>query len=114
MRKARTEAARRFYIALGQQISEARQRQHLTQEALASCVSLTRTSIVNIERGKQQVLLHTLVQIALALKMNPGDLIPDAELNGEPVLQVISKMVTDSQGREWMEKSLSEQNREVN
>jgi len=111
MRKARTEAARKFYVALGQQISEARQRQHLTQEALASCVSLTRTSIVNIERGKQQVLLHTLVQIARALKLKPSDLIPETALDGEAVLQVISKVVTDTQGREWMKKVMSGQNR---
>jgi len=106
MRKARTDAARSFYTALGQRIAEARQRQRMTQEALASDISLTRTSVVNIERGKQQLLLHTLVQIARALKVSPTDLIPEVSLDGQPVSKVISTFVSDRKGREWIEKSI--------
>lgn len=64
-----------FYEAVGRRIKEARQGK-ITQEALASTVALTRTSIVNIEQGRQQLLLHTLVDIARALQVQPADLIP--------------------------------------
>lgn len=64
-----------FYEAVGRRIRDARHGK-LTQEALASIVSLTRTSIVNIEQGRQQLLLHTLIDIARALQVQPADLIP--------------------------------------
>jgi integrase len=39
----------------------------LTLGALAQEAALTRTAIVNIEKGRQQILLHTVVEITLAL-----------------------------------------------
>lgn len=64
-----------FYEAVGRRIRDARHGK-ITQAALASLVSLTRTSIVNIEQGRQQLLLHTLVDIARALQVPSSDLIP--------------------------------------
>lgn len=51
----------------------------MTQEALAAKTRLTRTSIINIEKGRQQVLLHTLVDIASALRVSPVELIPEID-----------------------------------
>lgn len=65
-----------FYIELGRKIREARQKKSLTQEALATLVSLTRTSVTNIEKGRQQVLVHTLADIAAALEVSPEVLMP--------------------------------------
>jgi transcriptional regulator with XRE-family HTH domain len=67
-----------FYSLVGKSIREAREKRGLTQKALASLVSLTRTSITNIERGKQKLLLHTLVELAEALKLPPSKLLADA------------------------------------
>jgi len=106
MRKARTNATRKFYVALGKKISEVRKRQQMTQEALASDISLTRTSVVNIERGKQQLLLHTLVKIAHALNAQPADLLPDVSPDDDGVLTAISNFVSDRKGREWIETSI--------
>lgn len=39
-------------------------------------VGLSRTSITNIERGRQKVLLHTLSEIAVVLDVAIHDLIP--------------------------------------
>ena len=64
-----------FYEAVGRRIREARKGK-ITQAALASVVSLTRTSIVNIEQGRQQLFVHTLVNIAQALRVPVADLIP--------------------------------------
>ena len=71
-----------YYEDVGRRIRKARKDRKLTQEDLASLVSLTRTSITNIEKGRQKLLLHTLAQIAHALHVEPANLLPDAV--GEP------------------------------
>jgi len=48
----------------------------LTQEELAHRVHLKRTSITNIEKGRQKILVHTLFEIAAALDVPTADLIP--------------------------------------
>ncbi len=70
-----------FYLALGRRISDARRRSGLTQEALGSRVqpAVTRAAIANIETGKQRVLAKMLVDIAQALGVAPGSLLPDPE-----------------------------------
>lgn len=65
-----------FYAELGRRIREERDRMGLTQETLASRVSLTRTSVTNIEKGRQKLLVHTLMDIAAALEVSPGSLLP--------------------------------------
>lgn len=49
----------------------------MTQGALADHISLTRTSVTNIERGEQKFLLHTLMDIAQALRVPPASLLPE-------------------------------------
>ena len=77
----------------------------MTQEALASEIGLSRTSIVNIERGRQQLLLHTLAQISAALSISLQDLLPSFVPGVEPVLKAIS-MVPDKKARAWIERSV--------
>lgn len=66
----------RVYAALGQRILELRRAQRMTQDQLAAKVGLTRTSITNIEGGKQKLLLHTLYDIAGALGVEPMEMMP--------------------------------------
>ncbi|NNN19728.1 MAG: helix-turn-helix transcriptional regulator [Acidimicrobiaceae bacterium] len=68
-----------YYRELGQRIQRARLRQQLTQENLASLVGLSRTSVVNIERGRQKVLAHVLVRLAHALHMELSDLAQESK-----------------------------------
>lgn len=76
MRHSSLQKNRDFYAAVGQQIAKTRVGR-LTQEALGKKAGLTRTSIINIEKGRQQILLHTLVDIARALQVPVSALIPD-------------------------------------
>jgi len=78
MRRPRSDKNRNFYAAVGRQIARFRDGR-LTQEALARKASLTRTSIINIEKGRQQILLHTLVDISRALQVPISDLIPNTD-----------------------------------
>ncbi len=59
----------------------ARERAGLTQDALAARVSLSRTSVTNIEKGRQKVLLHTFWGLADALGVAPAVLLPDEDSN---------------------------------
>src|SRR6266536_483215 len=65
-----------IYQAVGERIRAERKRLKITQDELASEVGLTRTSITNLEKGKQKLLLHTLVQIADYLGTSPARLLP--------------------------------------
>lgn len=66
-----------FYVEVGQRVRSARERAGLTQDALALRVALSRTSVTNIERGRQRVLLHTLWDIASVLGVEPVALLPE-------------------------------------
>lgn len=73
-----------LYAEIGKRIRDARERHGLTQEDLATAISLTRTSITNIERGRQRFLLHTLYDIAVALHEEPYVLLPGLDVLQPP------------------------------
>lgn len=104
MRRARFAANRSFYVAVGARIA-AKRNGRLTQEALGAKTGLTRTSIINIEKGRQQVLLHTLIDIANALQISPVELIPEVE-NIETVLRDKSQKAL-----EWIKSSTARSKR---
>ncbi len=71
---------KQFYKDVGLRIRQARQNaDNMSQEALAKCVGLSRTSLTNIEKGRQNVLLHTFTQIASVLRISPASLLPSTE-----------------------------------
>lgn len=64
-----------FYRHVGQTIARLR-RGKMTQKELSDRLTLSRTSLANIERGRQQLLLHHAVQIAEALDVDLTELVP--------------------------------------
>jgi transcriptional regulator with XRE-family HTH domain len=64
-----------FYAVVGGRIKEVRTRSRLTQNELASRLGLTRSSVANIEAGRQRVQLHWLAQIAVMLDVGMNDLV---------------------------------------
>ena len=75
-----------FYRELGRRIRFFRDKRRSTQQALADGVGLTRTSLTNIEKGRQKVLAHTLVQLADKLAVSLTELIPSVERELDAVL----------------------------
>ncbi len=63
------------YEDLGRNIRRARLHAGLTQEQLGRAVGLTRTSVNNIEHGRQKVLVHTLLELASACGVTPDSLL---------------------------------------
>lgn len=61
----------------------------MTQDELAQQIDLTRTSVTNVEGGRQKVPLHHLLRIANALGADLRDLIPDRnELQARKLVSV--------------------------
>jgi transcriptional regulator with XRE-family HTH domain len=67
-----------FYRQLGANIRKCREGRKLSQEALARLIGLTRTSLTNIESGRQHPPLHTFCDIAEQLEVKYSELIPRA------------------------------------
>lgn len=67
-----------FYQITGRKITTARKRKEptITQELLAKEIGISRTSMVNIEKGRQRVSLHLLWQMADFLQVDFSELVP--------------------------------------
>ena len=66
-----------IYTRFGRELRRVRRQKKMTQDDLAQRVNLGRTSIVNIESGRQRVHLHTFVALADALEVSPAELLPE-------------------------------------
>lgn len=69
-----------FYSTFGKVLGELRRKRKISQEMLADEVGLTRTSITNIEKGRQPVQLHTLYLMARLLSVDIKDLLPSPQI----------------------------------
>lgn len=67
-----------IYAHIGGLIKTRRKHFKLTQEQLASQLSISRASLANIETGRQKILVHQLFSLAAALDMSPADFLPPA------------------------------------
>jgi transcriptional regulator with XRE-family HTH domain len=104
-----------FYKEVGRLIREARTRRkpRMTQETLAELVSLTRTSITNVEKGRQKFLLHTLVEIAGVLEVTPQSLLP--QTTKEPARHLDEALKNRSRDEKiWIKSAVSAVQRERN
>lgn len=80
----------------------------MKQEELAQRVGLSRTSITNIESGRQRLLLDHLYALAGAFGVEPGQLIPirtELSEQKEPKLDM-KKRLTPAQ-KEWAKKVIA-------
>ena len=91
-----------FYKAFGKKVAAARDDQGDTQAELAAKVELSRTSITNIEKGRQPVQLHTAIQIADSLSTTISELIPSKGLlRPSDSLEKLKDL--DPNERKWVE-----------
>lgn len=64
-----------IYINFGRVIAQKRKEKQWTQEQLAERIGLGRTSITNIEKGKQKILLDDLFKFAFVFGVKPSELL---------------------------------------
>jgi transcriptional regulator with XRE-family HTH domain len=69
-----------FYRKIGENIRTKRKERGVSQEGLAKAVGLKRPSMSNIEKGRQNILLHTFYDIAEALNCPAHALLPERPL----------------------------------
>jgi transcriptional regulator with XRE-family HTH domain len=89
-----------LYIAIGKRIRAARERVGLTQEALGDLVGLGRTSITNIERGRQRMTVHALFGLAEAVGEAPAALLPNPQSEAIPALDSVIGLSDEE--RQWI------------
>jgi transcriptional regulator with XRE-family HTH domain len=80
------ESQNALYIEVGKRIKNARNKKNFSQNRLAEASSLSRTSITNIEKGRQHLPIHTLYAIANVLEINVAELLPDQNQSFDKVL----------------------------
>lgn len=68
-----------IYIEIGKRIREERKALGFNQTDLAQEVGILRTSIANIEAGRQRLPIYMLYRIATALGITVNDLLPGEE-----------------------------------
>jgi len=73
-----------FYQKVGERIRVKRKERGLSQEGLAKAIGLKRPSMSNIEKGRQNILLHTFCDIVETLDTKASDLLPEV-LTRDPV-----------------------------
>jgi transcriptional regulator with XRE-family HTH domain len=95
-----------FYQQLGKRIAKARRDRKLTQDRLAATIGISRTSVTNIEKGRQLVAVHVLANFAGALGVPAADLIPSSDV--APTVEIPSAIANlNPQARDWAIRVLS-------
>jgi transcriptional regulator with XRE-family HTH domain len=96
----------------GRLVRAARNREGLTQSQVAERVGLSRTSVTNIEKGRQTVLLHQIFLFASALGMAPQDLLPMGATESEDRLpeRAVRAMPKDEQDRAFVTRVIQRSN----
>lgn len=76
-------------IKIGYKIRELRLSKGFSQEGIADASHMGRTYMGRVERGEQNISIQNLIQIAFALNVNVGELIP-------PINELINPGLDDS------------------
>ena len=95
-----------FDRALGARIREARERVGVKQDQLAQAVGLSRTSITNIERGRQGLQAYLLARIAEVLGRPVADLLPRPTAESNEVSEKVRNL--EPSKRAWAERVMNQ------
>lgn len=79
-----SDSEKAFYTAFGRMLSEIRRKKRISQEMLADELGLSRTSITNIEKGRQPIQLYSLYLIARLLGADVKEFLPSAAVFERP------------------------------
>ncbi|MEQ6390320.1 helix-turn-helix transcriptional regulator [Bacillaceae bacterium S4-13-58] len=99
-----------FYNQVGENIKKIRKERGFTQNDLAHAVELSRTSVTNIETGRQRYPLHKLWEISRFLRIDMIKLLPQStnfpemkikkpiEMDEKDIYEMISALSNDEIG----------------
>jgi len=89
---------------VGANLMRIRKDSNINQEYLAGAIGLTRTSIVNIEKGRQSLTVENLLKACAILKCSVLDILPPtptAKIKKEVVKSKVIKYKTISANFKW-------------
>lgn len=104
------------YQELGERLARIRRAAGLTQREVAERARMGRPTLANVERGRQRVLYHQLLDIAHALGCDPRTLLPTPALSS-PALTHLDDLQPPPDVFDWARRALArtdEQDREHN
>ncbi|MCP4617033.1 MAG: helix-turn-helix domain-containing protein [Bradyrhizobium sp.] len=81
-----------FYTKLGDSIRRRREELRLTQAELGESLGLSRTSVTNIERGRQRLLIDQFQGLCKALGVSMETLLADVDAETRPVVRQPSEL----------------------
>jgi len=81
-----------FYALVGSKVRSARVAAEISQEFLANKVGLTRSSVANLEAGRQRIALHLFAAIAHALNKDACELLPERSRSQSHRASIISDL----------------------
>jgi transcriptional regulator with XRE-family HTH domain len=96
-----------IYKEFGRRLRNLRQASNLTQDALAERIGLSRTSITNIEKGRQHIPLHVLFSLADVLGIPPVKLLPQkGDISTSSIIEkgLLEKASLGEEGQEWVKR----------
>lgn len=85
---------------IGQRVFEFRQEREITQRELANEIGLSRTSVVLIEKGRQNITLQTLYKLCASFNVQPADILPKIEELTGDLGKLINILVENGVDRE--------------
>lgn len=100
-----------IYAIVGNLIQTTREEARMTQDELARRVGLSRTSISNIEHGRQRIQVHILWTMASALGVPAQQLLPTPSMNAQTAFQGDLPNEFLPAERDWVERVLTEKRR---
>ena len=87
-----------LYRMIGVRLKQLREQKNLSQAELAESIGMLRTSVTNIEAGRQRPPLHVLYQICAVLEVEPAHLLPSLEEATLTTSLTIESMTTLNEG----------------
>jgi len=93
-------------LGVSEVVKQLRTARHISQQELANSLDVTRTSVSNIEHGRQSLTLSMFCKIALAFDMNPARLL-DEVLTYKPKGNISARDVSDPQIRRLIKETIS-------
>lgn len=78
-----------IYASVGDHLKTAREQRGITQQEVSAATGVTRSSIANLEAGRQRIPLHTFIATAQAVGIDPADVITRAVQGTDPLTPLL-------------------------
>jgi transcriptional regulator with XRE-family HTH domain len=99
------------YQELGERLAQARRAASLTQREVGERSGIGRPTIANIEKGRQRLLYHQLLDLAEAMGVDPRELLP-APTTPSPALVHLDDLDPPAGVLDWVRRGIDRTGRQ--